>query len=80
MDRKLPIGLGRDGSPIYINLDFLDGTRVALIPISGISGVATKTRVRRHTELPHPAKRRYWQPGSRWGPGRDFPRRFGADK
>ena len=43
MDRKLPIGLGRDGSPIYINLDFLDGTRGAHISISGISGVATKT-------------------------------------
>ena len=43
MDRKLPIGLGRDGSPIYINLDFLDGTRGAHVSISGISGVATKT-------------------------------------
>ena len=43
MDRKLPIGLGRDGSPIYINLDFLDGTRGAHLSISGISGVATKT-------------------------------------
>jgi DNA helicase HerA-like ATPase len=43
MDRKLPIGTGRDGAPIYINLDFLDGTRGAHISISGISGVATKT-------------------------------------
>ena len=40
---KLPIGLGRDGEPIYINLEFLDGTRGAHISISGISGVATKT-------------------------------------
>ncbi|MGR6967013.1 ATP-binding protein [Geodermatophilus sp. URMC 61] len=43
MERKLPVGLGRDGSPIYLNLDFLDGTRGAHISISGISGVATKT-------------------------------------
>ena len=43
MDRKLPVGLGRDGAPIYLNLDFLDGTRGAHVSISGISGVATKT-------------------------------------
>ncbi len=43
MDAKLPVGLGRDGAPIYINLDFLDGTRGAHVSISGISGVATKT-------------------------------------
>ena len=46
MDRKLPVGTGRDGSPIYVNLDFLDGTRGAHISISGISGVATKTSLR----------------------------------
>ncbi len=43
MDRKLPVGLGRDGEPIYLNLEFLDGTRGAHVSISGISGVATKT-------------------------------------
>ena len=43
MDRKVPVGLGRDGAPIYLNLDFLDGTRGAHVSISGISGVATKT-------------------------------------
>ncbi len=43
MDRKIPIGLGRDGLPLYANLDFLDGTRGAHVNISGISGVATKT-------------------------------------
>jgi DNA helicase HerA-like ATPase len=43
MDKKLPIGIGRDGRPLYANLDFLDGTRGAHINISGISGVATKT-------------------------------------
>jgi len=43
MPRKLPIGLGRDGRPLYANVDFLDGTRGAHVNISGISGVATKT-------------------------------------
>ena len=43
MPRKLPIGLGRDGRPLYCNLEFLDGTRGAHVNISGISGVATKT-------------------------------------
>ena len=43
MERRLPAGLGRDGSPIYLNLDFLDGSRGAHVSISGISGVATKT-------------------------------------
>ena len=43
MDRKVPVGLGRDGSPIYVNLEFLDGTRGAHVSISGVSGVATKT-------------------------------------
>ena len=33
----------RDDEPIYLNLDFLDGTRGAHVNISGISGVATKT-------------------------------------
>ena len=43
MPTKVPIGLGRDGEPIYVNLEFLDGTRGAHVSISGISGVATKT-------------------------------------
>jgi DNA helicase HerA-like ATPase len=43
MDRKVPVGLGRDGEPIYLNLEFLDGTRGGHVSISGISGVATKT-------------------------------------
>jgi DNA helicase HerA-like ATPase len=43
MDRKVPIGLGRDGLPVYVDLDFLDGARGAHVSISGISGVATKT-------------------------------------
>lgn len=43
MRAKIPIGAGRDGSPLYANLEFLDGTRGAHVNISGISGVATKT-------------------------------------
>lgn len=43
MERRLAGGLSRDGEPIYLDLDFLDGSRGAHVNISGISGVATKT-------------------------------------
>ena len=43
MTRRLPAGLSRDGEPVYLDVDFLDGTRGAHVNISGISGVATKT-------------------------------------
>jgi hypothetical protein len=43
MERRLPAGLTRDGEPMYVNLEFLDGSRGAHVNISGISGVATKT-------------------------------------
>lgn len=43
MERRVPIGTGRDGQPLYANFDFLDGTRGAHVSISGVSGVATKT-------------------------------------
>ncbi len=43
MQRRIPIGFGRDGEPLYVNAEFLDGTRGAHVSISGISGVATKT-------------------------------------
>jgi DNA helicase HerA-like ATPase len=43
MERKVPVGLSRDGEPVFANLDFLDGSRGAHVNISGISGVATKT-------------------------------------
>ena len=43
MEHKVAVGLGRDGDPIYLNLEFLDGTRGGHVSISGISGVATKT-------------------------------------
>jgi len=43
VERRLPAGLSRDNDPIYLDLDFIDGTKGAHINISGISGVATKT-------------------------------------
>jgi DNA helicase HerA-like ATPase len=43
MERRLPIGLGRDDRPVFANFDFIDGTKGAHVSISGISGVATKT-------------------------------------
>src|SRR5262245_36091630 len=43
MERRIPIGTGRDGEPLYLNAEFLDGTRGAHVSISGISGIATKT-------------------------------------
>lgn len=43
MDRRLPVGLSRNGEPVWVNLEFVNGARGAHINISGISGVATKT-------------------------------------
>ena len=43
MKRKVPVGLSRDGEPVYVNTEFIDGSRGAHFNISGISGVATKT-------------------------------------
>ncbi|HEX4934981.1 MAG TPA: hypothetical protein VFV33_17465, partial [Gemmatimonadaceae bacterium] len=43
MEHRLPAGMTRDGEPVFLNLDFVDGTRGAHVNISGISGVATKT-------------------------------------
>src|SRR3954451_16433306 len=43
MQRQVPMGFGPDGQPVYLNADFLDGSRGAHVSISGISGVATKT-------------------------------------
>ena len=43
MERRIPAGLSRDGEPMFLDLDFLDGTRGAHVNISGVSGVATKT-------------------------------------
>ncbi len=43
VERRMPAGLSRDNDPIYLDLDFVDGTKGAHVNISGISGVATKT-------------------------------------
>ena len=43
MTKQLPSGLSREGDPVYINFDFIDGARGAHVNISGVSGVATKT-------------------------------------
>ncbi|HEX6352373.1 ATP-binding protein [Actinophytocola sp.] len=42
-DAKVPVGLGRDGQPVFLNFDFVDGTRGGHVSISGVSGIATKT-------------------------------------
>ncbi|MCE5291386.1 MAG: ATP-binding protein, partial [Nocardiaceae bacterium] len=43
MERQVAVGTGRDGEIVYLNMEFLDGTRGAHASISGVSGVATKT-------------------------------------
>jgi len=43
MERALPVGLGRDGLPVFADLDFFDGRKGGHMSISGVSGVATKT-------------------------------------
>jgi DNA helicase HerA-like ATPase len=43
MVTRVAAGLSRDGEQIYLDLDFLDGSRGAHVNISGVSGVATKT-------------------------------------
>jgi uncharacterized protein len=40
---KVPVGFARDGQPVYVNFEFVDGTRGAHVSISGVSGIATKT-------------------------------------
>lgn len=43
MRRPLPMGVGRDGEPVFVDLDFFDGRKGGHMSISGVSGVATKT-------------------------------------
>ena len=43
MDNQLPAGMSREDDPVYVNFEFIDGTRGAHANISGVSGVATKT-------------------------------------
>jgi DNA helicase HerA-like ATPase len=42
-ESKVPVGFGRDGQPVFVNFEFIDGTRGAHVSISGVSGIATKT-------------------------------------
>src|SRR5260221_8942469 len=42
-DQKVPVRFGRDGQPVFINFEFVDGTRGAHVSISAVSGIATKT-------------------------------------
>ncbi|HEU5107951.1 MAG TPA: ATP-binding protein, partial [Micromonosporaceae bacterium] len=42
-EARIPVGLGRDGQPVYVNFEFVDGTRGGHVSISGVSGIATKT-------------------------------------
>ncbi len=48
MRRPLPVGIGRDGRAVYVDLDFFDGVKGGHMSISGISGVATKTSFALH--------------------------------
>jgi DNA helicase HerA-like ATPase len=43
MRSRLVAGLSRDGETVFLDMDFLDGSRGAHVNISGVSGVATKT-------------------------------------
>jgi len=43
MEKRLPVGHGRDGEPVFVDLDFFDGTKGGHMSIAGVSGVATKT-------------------------------------
>jgi DNA helicase HerA-like ATPase len=40
---RVPVGFGRDRQPVFVNFEFIDGTRGAHVSISGVSGIATKT-------------------------------------
>jgi DNA helicase HerA-like ATPase len=43
VENRLPAGTSSDGETVWLDLDFVDGTKGAHVNISGISGVATKT-------------------------------------
>ncbi len=43
MDQRFPVGMARNGDPLWVNFEFINGDRGAHVNISGISGVATKT-------------------------------------
>jgi uncharacterized protein len=41
--RALPVGVSHDDEPVWLDVDFFDGTKGAHMNIAGVSGVATKT-------------------------------------
>ncbi len=43
MEKRLPVGIMRNGAVVYSNLEFINGEKGGHLSISGISGVATKT-------------------------------------
>ncbi len=43
MERRVPVGIMRNGAVVYSNLEFINGEKGGHLSISGISGVATKT-------------------------------------
>lgn len=43
MEKRMAVGAGRDGEPVFVDLDFFDGTKGGHMSIAGVSGVATKT-------------------------------------
>ena len=61
MERALPIGVGRDGEPVYVDLDFFDGRKGGHMSISGISGCRHQDVVR--PVLPPAAQRPTGHPG-----------------
>ncbi|MDW8217551.1 MAG: ATP-binding protein [Acidobacteriota bacterium] len=42
-DRKMPVGVLKNGEVVYVNFDFLNGFKGGHVNISGVSGVAAKT-------------------------------------
>ncbi|MGE0492214.1 MAG: ATP-binding protein [Vulcanimicrobiota bacterium] len=48
MARPIPVALDNTGEPVFLDFDFLDGTRGGHVSISGVSGVATKTSFALH--------------------------------
>lgn len=43
MENRIPAGLLRNGSPYYLNFDFINGSKGGHVNISGVAGVAAKT-------------------------------------
>lgn len=43
MKKRLPAGVLRNGAPLYLNFDYINGAKGGHINISGVAGVAAKT-------------------------------------